>query len=450
MPFEQEAKPKTPKADTVAIPVAAVAAVGRPPLAAAAAIIATVPVPMPAPVPVPVPEPVVLDPVRFEMLSLSAGQEGKEADSHYDRCNVPIASAGQAIARVDEPARTELGPNTAWAPDGVTVVATASGQVRTHESRIWIDEVLGIAGDVDFKTGNVDYARDICISGCVRDLFKVTCGGTIRVVRDVEAAEVRAAIDLLVTGAISGKEKGHCYAGHDVHARYIRNASVDAGNDVVAVNEISQSRVICGGRVRLDRGAIMAGHITAVGGVTCHSLGCSSDSQTIIEAGVDPALRSLAAEHAPQIDADIKQIAKIRETVEPLMRHQKGLTAQQKEKATELLYNAAEVEERNQATIDLLRKAHAAAAARCKEEIDVSGTIESGVVIRFRGVEAEVPSGIRGPMRIVPRAVGGSRQIVVTHRGSASGFGLETRQVPDPVMDALERVIATKAATLAA
>ncbi|MGA2497756.1 MAG: FapA family protein [Tepidisphaeraceae bacterium] len=389
-------------------------------------------------------EPAPLEPVKIELLDLSAGHEPKETDSHYDRCNVAIAAAGQEIARVDDPGRTELGPNVAWGPDGFTVVATSGGQVRTHQSQIWVDDVLGIPGDVDFKTGNLEYGRDICIRGCIHDLFKVTSGGTIRVVRDVEAAEVRAATDLLVGGGISGKEKGHCFAGHDVHARYIRNANVEAGRDVVAVNEISHSRVISGGRVCVDRGAIMAGHITAAGGITCHTVGCSSDSRTIIEAGIDEGLRRLATEHAPKIDADNKQIERIRQTVEPLMQHQKGLTAAQKEKATELLDSAAEVEERNRATIDMLREACAAAAARCNEEVLVSGMVEDGVIARFRGVEADVPPGTRGPIRIAPRTIDGVRQIMVTHRGSSSGVGLATRQVADPVMDALEHVIAAK------
>ena len=440
MPSTQEITPDAP-----AIPLAAAALPKRTPVAATAPVIPA------APVSAPEPEPAPLDPVRFELLDLSAGREAKEADSHYDRCNVAIAAVGQEIARVDDPARTEMGPNVAWGPDGSTIVATANGQVRTHESRIWVDEVLGIPGDVDFKTGNIEYARDICIRGTIQDLFKVVCGGTIRVVRDVEAAEVRAAVDLLVTGGISGKEKGHCFAGHDVQARYIRNANVEAGNDVIAVNEISQSRVICGGRVRLDRGSIMAGHITAAAGVTCHTLGCPSDSRTIIEAGVDEALRRLASEHAPKIDADIKQIEKIRQTVEPLMRHQKGLSAEQKEKATELLYNAAEVEERNQAAINMLRAAQAAAAARCREEILVSGRVEEGVTVRFCGVEADLPPGTRGPLRIVPRMVNGVRQIVVvSQRGSSAGYGLETRPLTDPVMEALEHVLASKAQAAAA
>ncbi|MFI5379147.1 MAG: FapA family protein [Tepidisphaerales bacterium] len=399
------------------------------------------------------PAAVELQPVRIELLELPAdpaGQEENGPGSHYDRCVVPIAAAGQAVARTNDPARTVLGPNVAWGPDGFTVVATANGQVRVHESRVWVDDILGIPGDVDFNTGNLEYDRDICIRGSVQDLFKVTSRGTIRVMRDIEAAEVRAAMDLLVAGGISGKEKGHCFAGHDVKARYIRNSTVEAGNDVIAVNEISHSRVICGGRVHVDRGSIMAGHVTAAGGVTCDSLGCSSDTQTVIEAGIDEALRRLAAKDAPKIDADIRQIEKIRETVEPLLRHQKGLTAEQKEKATELLYNASELEERHQETIALLRRSHADAAARGKEEIVVNGHVHDGVIVHFRGVEAAVPPGIRGPLRIVPRAAGGERQIVVTHRGSTSGFGLETHQHADPILDALDRILTTKPQAAAA
>ncbi len=413
------------------------------PIATAAPAIPPLAQPVAPPPQSPTPEPIQLEPVKFEMLDL-VDKDRPDPDNYYDRCAVPIAAAGQAIARSPEPARTELGPNVAWDADGANIVATTQGQVRVHESRIWVDEVLGIPGDVDFKTGNLDYHGDICIRGSVQDLFKVISGGTIRVVRDVEAAEIRAAVDLLVTGGISGKEKGHVFAGHDIQAKYLRNANAEAGHDIVAVNEISHSRVACGGRVRVEHGAIMAGHITAAGGVTCHTAGCSSDSLTILEAGIDEALRRLAAEHAPKIDADLKQIEKIRQTVEPLLRHQKGLSAAQKEKATELLYNASEVEERHQATIAMLRNAHADAQARCKEEIIISSTVESGVIVRFNGLEATLPAGIRGPVRISPRTFQNERQIVVNSRNGTSSYGLETRKIKDPAMDALARILASQ------
>jgi uncharacterized protein (DUF342 family) len=246
-----------------------------------------------------------------------------------------------------------------------------------------------------------------------------------------------------VGGGISGKEKGRCQAGRDVRAKYIRNAVVEAGRDVIVDKEISQSRVICGGKAQVEDGAILAGHVTATGGITCQAAGSSSGVLTVLEAGIDESVRRLVAEQAPKIEAEIAQIAKVRATIEPLLRNRKTLSAEQKEKATELLFNAGELEERNRQTIQMLQRRREETAARSVAEILVKQVLFAGVTIRLAGLETTIATPIRGPVRITLRKSGNVQRIVAgSPHDATAGFALETRSVADQAMEALDRILA--------
>ncbi len=65
---------------------------------------------------------------------------------------------------------------------------------------------------------------------------------------------------------------------------------------------------------------------------------------TIVEVGTDQTLRAMLMDFKTELDANRKRIAQVREKIAPLMQCLKRLTPQQKEKATELLYEADELE----------------------------------------------------------------------------------------------------------
>jgi len=397
----------------------------------------------------PVPDAVSAAFLPLEMLIGAGGAAASPAANHYQRHPLSIAQTGQAIARVLVPEAIELGPNVQLSADGREVVATVCGQVRMSGKRIWVEEVLEIAGDVDFSTGCIEYKQDIIVRGSVLDLFKVTGGGTVRVGRAVEAAEVRAALDLLVAGAIAGKEKGRCFAGRNLKAKHISNATLEAGNDVIAKTEITHSRIICGGRLRVDHGALVASHVTANAGVCCGVLGCTSESETLVEAGMDEFLRRLSLASIPKLQADLKQIEKIQQTVKPLMYNQKSLNPAQKEKATELLCLASDMEEGNRQAIELLQRRSDEAAARSKPEIVVGHSVCAGVTVRFPGLEATIPSPMKGPLRIFPRRVLAEPRIMVSSDDHRKPFALQTRRWSDEAMDALSRVLPGRVSTVA-
>ncbi len=133
--------------------------------------------------------------------------------------------------------------------------------------------------------------------------------------------------------------------GGDLVARFANRAHLEAGRNVTIARELTQSRLIYRGICDLSGAMVVGGHITALGGVRRGVLGSSAGIPTIVQAGIDESLRRFGAEHGSALAGRIAELERLKTAVAPLIRNQKGLTAAEKERATELLYESGELEE---------------------------------------------------------------------------------------------------------
>ena len=238
------------------------------------------------------------------------------------------------------------------------------------------------------------------------------------------------------------REKGHCRAGGRLAAKFLSNARVEAGGDVVIHSEISNCRVTCGGRLLLEHGPLLASHITANGGVTVHTLGAPSGIGTVIEAAVDQHLQDAIKGKIAHIEEQRHKILHTRHLVEPLMRNAKALNAAQREKATELLYEADEMEAEVEKALAAIRQASEASAARAKPEVLVTSLIHPGVMIRLGDLETQITSPMKGPVKITTRTIENVRCIVAANTLTSSFRALETRVLHDETRAAMQRLLA--------
>ena len=102
----------------------------------------------------------------------------------------------------------------------------------------------------------------------------------------------------------------------------------------------------------------------------------------------------------------------IRDIVQPLMAHQKSLSAAQKEKATELLYMADQMDSDAQKMSQRLATLERPVQTAIAGAIRIASTLHPGVVIRFPNVRACVKDGMRGPLTL-RQFVSGTQQSIV-------------------------------------
>jgi uncharacterized protein (DUF342 family) len=364
--------------------------------------------------------------------TLIPGSPGKEGTDVTGK-PVPFRAASDELP---------LGQNVRLDADGTSIIAVRPGLVQEKRGRIGVETTMEVPGNLDYSVGNVNFAGSILVRGNVADLFKVVASEDIYVGGAIEAADLNAGHNLEVHGGICCRDKGNITAGNGVRAKYISNTTVEAGGDITVQSEISNSRVICKGHLAVSNGPIYASHVSAAAGVTAVFLGSLAHAKTLIECGIDTALRRRAAEKLPEIQASLKRVAKVREVVEPLLAHQKNLTAAQKEKATEMLYDAKQVQEEAHETMKGIATEHQVyVTASTNAEVLVTGVIHPGVTIRFPGMETTIRMPIKGPVRIACRTVRGSRAIVAIDEATKVAHPLELRGVHDEVMEELSRTM---------
>lgn len=251
----------------------------------------------------------------------------------------------------------KLGSNVSLSPDGTSVIADKSGMIHVTRYEVSILPVVEIDGDIDFSTGDIDAPGDVLINGTIRDSFKVKVAGSLTVRGAIEAASVEALKDLHVNGGINGREQVRVVAGGEVFAKFCGEARLEAGGDITVTRECLNCQIRTGGFLMMSRGKIIGGRIYARAGAEIGQLGNDTHIKTEIAVGVDPKVLMEAASANEIIRKKRDAIAKIRQSVQPLMAQIKRLTPAQRERATELLYQADAMEqeivehERSKATV---------------------------------------------------------------------------------------------------
>jgi hypothetical protein len=334
-----------------------------------------------------------------------------------------------------------IGEGVAVDPDGRTLRATADGSLHLFPHLVAVLPVKVIDGDLDANLSPLEFAGDVIVRGSVKDLVKLAVGKSLFVAGAIEAADVTAGRDVHVGGGIVGRDKGRVVAARNVCAKFAVGATILLGGDLRLETELSQSRVRAGGRVAVPAGTILASHVAAIAGVSCRDLGSTSHVKTTLELGVDERFRADYLEQMPRVESNRKRIAKVRDTVAPLMRNQKHLTREQKEKATELLYDADTLENETQGIIESLIKRYVALCERSRLEVLVAAHLYPGVTIRFPGVETSLRLAQRGPVRVACIPHGMNHVVQAYFQGSEEGHSLEMRTIGCEGYDALRKLM---------
>jgi len=112
------------------------------------------------------------------------------------------------------------GKGTRISEDGARLYAGVPGRPELRaDGKVYVFSDLEIDGDVDLKTGHIDFQGHVVVSGAVQSGFRVK-GGSLTA-NEVLKAEVEAAGDVAVFGGIIGAT---IRSGGHVRARYIHDS----------------------------------------------------------------------------------------------------------------------------------------------------------------------------------------------------------------------------------
>jgi uncharacterized protein (DUF342 family) len=195
----------------------------------------------------------------------------------------------ELLARKGKAATIPPLKNVAWSEDGGHLLAAIDGLLELSAARIYVRPDLTIRGDVDFKTGSIDFHGDVIVQGDVRPGFRVKAGGRVVVQGDVDQAEVMAESLVWIRGAAVG-ESCIIRSNGDIKVRTVHEARVEARGSVFIEKEASEATILASvdlvfesPRNRLVGGTVLVGHE-----VVAAEIGAVGETITRVSAGIDP------------------------------------------------------------------------------------------------------------------------------------------------------------------
>ncbi|MGM0419007.1 MAG: FapA family protein, partial [Thermodesulfobacteriota bacterium] len=148
------------------------------------------------------------------------------------------------------------------------------------DGKISVLNVHEIKGDVDFRTGHIEFNGNIIIHGTVKPGFKVS--GNDITVDEISGGEINAKGFLDVKSGIS---RGKVFAEQGVNAKFINQSKITALGNIKAEKEILESDLKTSGIITASSGKIISSVISAKGGIDAKQIGTEVSSPSTLEIG---------------------------------------------------------------------------------------------------------------------------------------------------------------------
>jgi hypothetical protein len=185
--------------------------------------------------------------------------------------------------------RLAAGKNTKLSPDRLQVIADLDGQPILRDKTITVEPVLSVHGNIDYCTGNINFAGSVRVVGNVVSGFSLKASEHIHVEGLVEDCFIEAGGDVLIKGGIQGANKGTIKARGNINALFIERATVEAGGCITAGQSL-HSNLLAGDQVvvTMEKGHICGGTVGARNLVQANIIGSEYGAWTEIAVGFEP------------------------------------------------------------------------------------------------------------------------------------------------------------------
>lgn len=165
------------------------------------------------------------------------------------------------VARSGKPFQLKKGKNIDVIDD--CIYSKIDGQVSVNGNFIDVFPVFEVKGDLDLKTGNINFIGSVTINGDVPEGYQINAGGDIKVFGVVEGSHLEANGSIYISGGIIGGNNGSIVAKGNIISAYINQAVVSANHDIEVRGAILHSTCSAGGKIICKSGSIIGGNISA-------------------------------------------------------------------------------------------------------------------------------------------------------------------------------------------
>jgi uncharacterized protein (DUF342 family) len=183
----------------------------------------------------------------------------------------------------------KLGKNTRWDQEEIRILATMNGKPTMVNNAISVLPVHEVRGDIDFKTGNINFPGNLIIHGNVTNGFIVNAEGEIVIMGDVDASDITAGGKLSIRGTVQGMDKSVLNCGGDLTVKTINRATVNSKGNINVKEAIMYSQITAGKKIFVEggKGWIVGGKVCAGESIAARIIGSKLGAATELEVGVN-------------------------------------------------------------------------------------------------------------------------------------------------------------------
>jgi uncharacterized protein (DUF342 family) len=221
------------------------------------------------------------------------------------------------------------GKGTVISEDGLQLLADIPGRPSIINNRVCVLPVYEVRGDVDFKTGNIDFIGNVIVTGNVTSGFSIKSGGDIEIFGNVdEGVSIEAGGKVVIKGNVYGKGKTNIVAGGDILARFVNSANLKTNGNIKIIEAAMDCTLIAGKKILIEggkKGLLVGGVARAGEEVRVITAGNLYATETHIEVGINPELREELKKIEDKIAQDQENLEKTQNAIASLKQLQKQL-----------------------------------------------------------------------------------------------------------------------------
>lgn len=188
-----------------------------------------------------------------------------------------------------------IGKNTMINPENAMQLISSHHGIPIDEGDfIRIDDIQ-VLGDINVRTGHVDYDGTVIITGDVQEGMQVKASGDITVMGVIESAKIICGGDLTVKMPILGHQKqdqnefsSMIDCKGNVFGTIAQYTHLQVGKNLVMSNQLMHCKTECKGSVSIhdesfNKGSIIGGITSAYGDIVTTTMGTSAGNKTNID-----------------------------------------------------------------------------------------------------------------------------------------------------------------------
>jgi len=171
------------------------------------------------------------------------------------------------------------GANTKVIDDETKLVATINGFLYRDGRDICVGGVYIIKGDVDFKTGNIDYFGDVLVRGNVITDFSVVAEGNVSIEGFVEPARIESKTgNVFLKNSVFGQNRGKIIAAKNIYAENVQDCGLKAGQTIKVKGQIRNCKIETHDLEMPGDGQIISSSVFFSGVLKCGGIGGKTES----------------------------------------------------------------------------------------------------------------------------------------------------------------------------